>query len=196
MAYVLIRVARIEDAPFVVDMIRSAADEGVFHSITLTVGEHIREFRNFAFENPPEGYLLLICQIGDEIVGYIDSRVRRGVGCILGIYVKPCYRKRSIGKKLVDKTLHSFKKRGCHKARLEVFADNKEAIGFYTRLNFIQEGFLHHDEGKKDIIIMSKFLNRKTLSTMRKEEACETHPIAMLKPKRYGLSVAVNEIWC
>jgi ribosomal protein S18 acetylase RimI-like enzyme len=115
------------------------------------------------FENPPEGYLLLICQIRDEIVGYIDSRVRRGVGHILGIYVKPCYRKRGIGKKLKDKTLYSFKKRGCHKARLEVFADNKEAIKFYAHLNFIQEGFLRKDEEKKDIVIMSKFLNRKTI---------------------------------
>jgi len=168
MAYVSIRVARIEDVPLVVDMIRSAVDEGVFHSINLTVEEHIREFRKFAFENPPEGYLLLICQIKDEIVGYVDSRVRRGVGHVLGIYVKPCYRKRGIGKKLVDKTLHSFKKRGCHKARLEVFADNKEAIEFYTRLNFIKEGFLRQDENKKDIIIMSKFLNRKTLPTMGK----------------------------
>jgi ribosomal protein S18 acetylase RimI-like enzyme len=169
MAYVSIRVARIEDIPFVVDMIRSAADEGVFHSITLSAEEHRREFRDFAFENPPEGYLLLICQIRDEIVGYIDSRVRRGVGYILGIYVKPCYRKKGIGKKLVDKTLHSFKKRGCHKARLEVFADNKEAVGFYTRLNFIQEGFLRQDEEKKDIIIMSKFLNRKTYLLWEKE---------------------------
>ena len=165
MAYVSMRVARIEDVPFVVDMIRSAADEGVFHPITLTVEEHIRAFRKFAFENPPEGYLLLICQIRDEIVGYIDSRVRRGVGHVLGIYVKPCYRKRGIGKKLVDKTLHSFKKRRCHKARLEVFADNKEAIEFYTRLNFTQEGFLHQDEEKKDIIIMSKFFNKNYLTT-------------------------------
>jgi ribosomal protein S18 acetylase RimI-like enzyme len=160
MAYMSIRVAHIEDVPFVVDTIRSAADEGVFHSITLTVEEHIRQFRKFAFENSPEGYLLLICQIKDEIVGYIDSRVRRGVGYILGIYVKPCYRKKGIGKKLVDKTLHSFKKRGCHKARLEVFADNKEAIEFYTRLNFVKECFLRQDEGKKDIIIMSKFFKK------------------------------------
>jgi ribosomal protein S18 acetylase RimI-like enzyme len=49
----------------------------------------------------------------------------------------------------VEKTLHSFKKRGCHKARLEVFADNKGAVEFYTRLNFTQEGFLRQDEEKK-----------------------------------------------
>ncbi len=69
--------------------------------------------------------------------------MRRGVGYILGIYVKPCYRKKGIGKNLINKTLSSFRKRGRHKARLEVFADNNSAIEFYTRLNFIQ------DEGER-----------------------------------------------
>ncbi|MEM3579005.1 MAG: GNAT family N-acetyltransferase [Candidatus Bathyarchaeia archaeon] len=154
----MIREACVEDVPFIVDMIRSAADEGVFHPVDLSVEEHRKEFRHFAFENPPEGYLLLVCQIGDEIAGYADSRVKRGVGHILGIYVKPCYRKKGIGKKLITETLNSFRKRGCHKARLEVFADNHNAIEFYGRLNFVQEGFLRQDEGTKDIIIMSKFL--------------------------------------
>lgn len=94
MAYNIIREARVEDVPFIVDMIRSAAEEGVFHSIDISVEEQRREFKNFAFENPPEGYLLLVCQVGDEVAGYVDSRVRRGVGHILGIYVKPCYRRR------------------------------------------------------------------------------------------------------
>jgi N-acetylglutamate synthase-like GNAT family acetyltransferase len=33
----MIREARIEDAPFIVEMIRSAADKGVFHPIALSV---------------------------------------------------------------------------------------------------------------------------------------------------------------
>ncbi|MEM3153512.1 MAG: GNAT family N-acetyltransferase [Candidatus Bathyarchaeia archaeon] len=158
----MIREACIEDVPFIVDMIRSAVDEGVYHSIAISVEEQRKEFRNFAFKNPPEGYLLLVYQIGNEIAGYADSRVKRGVGHILGIYVKPRYRNKGVGEKLINKTLNSFRRRGCHKARLEVFADNHNAIRFYTRLNFIQEGFLRQDEGKRDIIIMSKFL-KKTL---------------------------------
>jgi ribosomal protein S18 acetylase RimI-like enzyme len=152
MVYKSIRAARIEDVPFIVDMMRSAADEGVFHSSALSVEEQRRRFRKFAFENPPEGYQLLVCEIGDRIVGYIDSRVSRGVGHVLGIYVKPSHRKRGVGKTLIDKTLNSFRKRGCHKARLEVFADNYGAIEFYARLNFVQEGFLREDEGKKDTV--------------------------------------------
>jgi len=160
MVYKLIRIANIMDVPFIVEMIRAAAGEGVFHSIFLSVEEHRRKFREFAFKKPPEGYQLLVFQVGNKIVGYIDFHVKRGVGQILGIYVKPSHRKKGIGKKLVEKALDSFKKRKCHKARLEVFAKNDKAIRFYTNLNFIQEGFLRKDEDKKDIIIMSRFLEK------------------------------------
>lgn len=152
----VIREASPEDSSVIVGMIKAAADEGVFHSRVLSV----EGFRRFAFENPREGYKLLVCQIGDKIVGYIDSRIRMGVGHLLGLYVKPEYRRRGIGKALMEKTLYEFEKKGCHKTRLEVFANNHAAAKFYTHLNFVQEGYLHEDEEKKDIIIMSKFLKK------------------------------------
>jgi ribosomal protein S18 acetylase RimI-like enzyme len=152
----VIRVASSEDAPFIVDMIRAAADEGVFHSN----GHSVEEFRKYAFENPREGYSILVCEIRNNIVGYIDFRVRMEVGHILGLYVKPAHRKKGVGKDLMEKALNEFKKRGCHKARLEVFASNHEAIDFYNYLDFVQEGYLHEDEEKKDTIILSKFLKK------------------------------------
>ena len=91
-------------------------------------------------------------------MGYIDSQVKRGVGHILGIYVKQNYRAKGIGKRLMERALGNFRKEGCHKARLEVFAHNHRAIKFYKHLDFVQEGFLREDEEKKDTIIMSKFL--------------------------------------
>ncbi len=154
-----IRMARVDDVPFIVKMINSATKEGVFHSRVISV----EEFRKFAFENPynrARGYQLLVWQIKDGIAGYIDSSIGRGVGFILGIYVKPSHRRRGIGKKLMSETLKSFKRRGCHKVRLEVFADNSDAIRFYKSLNFVQEGFLREDEEKKDAVIMSQFLEK------------------------------------
>ncbi len=47
MACNVIKEACIEDVPSIVDMIRSAVDEGVFHPIALSVEEQRREFRNF-----------------------------------------------------------------------------------------------------------------------------------------------------
>ncbi|MCW4020128.1 MAG: GNAT family N-acetyltransferase [Candidatus Bathyarchaeota archaeon] len=158
MLHKVIREASAEEAPVIVDMIRARVDERVFHSRNVSV----EGFRNFAFENPREGYKILVYQAGDRVVGYIDFRVRMGVGHILGFYVKPEHRREGVGKNLMEKALDTLKRKGCHKARLEVFAHNRVAVRFYSHLNFVQEGYLHEDTGKKDIIIMSKFLKTKT----------------------------------
>ena len=60
----------------------------------------------------------------------------------------------------MEKTLDELKNKSCHKARLEVFANNHGAIDLYTCLNFVQEGYLREDEEKKDTVIMSKFLKK------------------------------------
>ena len=154
----VIREARVEDVPAIVDMIRAGSNEGVFHSQAFSLEEQKEAFKKNAFEERPEGYQVLVSQVGSRIVGYIDYRVRRGVGHVLGIYVKQAYRKQGVGKGLVRKVLNDFKRKGCHKTRLEVFAQNCGAIQFYKYFGFAQEGFLHKDEEKKDEIIMSKFL--------------------------------------
>ncbi len=152
-----IREARIDDVPDIVEMIRAGSEEGMFHSQDYSLEEQRRLFRKYAFEERSEGYEVLVCQVGGIIVGYIDYRVRREVGHILGIYVKQGYRRKGFGKQLMEKTLLEFRNKGCHKTRLEVFAHNETATEFYRHLGFNQEAFLHKDEEKKDTMILSKF---------------------------------------
>ena len=149
-----IREASDRDTEFIVMMIETAAKEGKFHSDTPSE----EDFRKHAFENPPKNYLLLVALEKDEIVGYADSRVRRGVGLVLGLYVKPKFRNKGIGTALIQRTMLHFAETGCHKSRLEVFMNNCGAIDFYRREGFESEGFLRMDEEKKDTVIMSKFL--------------------------------------
>jgi ribosomal protein S18 acetylase RimI-like enzyme len=149
-----VREASVEDAGSIVDMVEAAAKEGKFHSDPPSK----QEFCKFAFEDPPENYRLLVAFGKDGIVGYIDSRVRRGVGLILGLYVKSSFRRKGVGADMIQKTMSRFGATGCHKARLEVFLDNCEAIDFYRHLGFETEGFLRKDEERRDTIIMSKFL--------------------------------------
>ena len=154
----MIRNARIEDVLAIVGMIRSGCDEGVFYSRSDSLEEQEEAFRKYAFENRTKGYEILIHQTGNRIQGYVDYQVKRGVGHFLGIYVKADYQRKGIGKRLMKKALEDFKRLGCHKARLEVFAPNAGAISLYKHLDFKQEGFLHKDEEKRDVIIMSRFL--------------------------------------
>jgi ribosomal protein S18 acetylase RimI-like enzyme len=153
----LIRKARIEDAPTIVGMIRNGSDEDVFYSRRDSVEEQIEGFKRYAFDNRPKGYEVLVHQTENTIEGYVDYQVKRGVGHILGIYVERDYRRKGVGKRLMKKALEDFKRLECHKARLEVFAHNAGAISLYEHLGFKQEGFLHKDEEKKDVIILSRF---------------------------------------
>jgi ribosomal protein S18 acetylase RimI-like enzyme len=154
----LIREAETEDLFSIVDMIRAGSDEGIFHSRCDSLEEQREAFRKYAFERRPEGYGLLVYQAENRIEGYVDYQVKRGVGHILGIYVKQSCRRKGVGKRLMEKALERFNKTGCHKTRLEVFAHNPKAVDFYRQLGFIQKGFLRRDEGNKDVIIMSMFL--------------------------------------
>ncbi len=154
----MIRKARIEDALTIVDMIRNGSSEGVFYQRSDSLEEQVEGFRSYAFSSRPKGYEILIDQTENVIEGYTDYQMKRGVGHILGIYVKRDSRRKGVGKRLMKKILDDFKRLGCHKARLEVFAHNAGAISLYEHLGFNQEGFLHRDEEKKDVVIMSRFL--------------------------------------
>ncbi len=156
-----VRVASIEDVPSIVTMVRAGSEEGIFHynpSHSFSVEEQRESFRNFAFEKRPKGYQVLVFETEDTVIGYVDSEVKRGVGHILGIYVDQKHRRKGIGKKLIEYMLQDCMRQGCHKARLEVFANSHKAIGFYKHLGFIQEGYLRNDQENKDTVIMSKFL--------------------------------------
>ena len=150
-----IRVASPKDAPDIVGLIGMGIKERAFHNRAVSV----EGYREYAFDDRQKGFHLFVCQKDDEIVGYIDALVGRwGVGHISGIYVRPEHRRKGIGELLLVKVLDQFRTNDCHKARLEVFADGQGAIKFYSRCDFVQEGYLRKDEAKRDVVIMSRFL--------------------------------------
>ncbi|NHI90798.1 MAG: GNAT family N-acetyltransferase [Candidatus Thorarchaeota archaeon] len=150
-----IRTAIPKDASTIIDMVRMGIEEKAFHNRVVSV----EGFLEYAFHNRGKGFNLFVCEIGDEIVGYMDSQMGRwGVGEISGVYVKPEHRKEGVGRALMKKTLDQFTLNNCHKARLEVFAENKGAVEYYNRLGFFQEGYFQNDEDRRDVIVVSKFL--------------------------------------
>lgn len=57
-------------------------------------------------------------------------------GFIQHMSVAPAYRRRSIGKKLVDRTLSALKSQGIHKVALVAFRHNETGNAFWERLGF------------------------------------------------------------
>jgi ribosomal protein S18 acetylase RimI-like enzyme len=150
--------ATVEDAGGVVELIQLGVGEKAFHDRVV----NFEGYFDYAFENRPEGFSLYVCKIEDDVVGYIDAQVGKwGVGHILGICVKAEHRKKGIGYLLIEKMMEQFRIGECHKARIEVFADNQGAVKFYSRCDFVKEGHLKKDEAMRDIVIMSRFLDKK-----------------------------------
>jgi ribosomal-protein-alanine N-acetyltransferase len=82
----------------------------------------------------PEGFL--VARIDRETVGYAIGEKNKDSGLIISIAVKKEWRRRGIGRKLIEKLLENFKKEGAKIVFLHVREENKEAINFYRALGF------------------------------------------------------------
>jgi ribosomal-protein-alanine N-acetyltransferase len=83
------------------------------------------------------GDMFYVALVGEEIVGYaVGAKRREGNGHVISIAVRPEWRRKGIGTKLMETLLNAFKKRGLKRAVLEVAVSNREAIAFYERLGF------------------------------------------------------------
>jgi ribosomal-protein-alanine N-acetyltransferase len=82
----------------------------------------------------PEGFL--VAKLSGEIVGYAIGEKNKDSGLIVSVAVKKEWRKRGIGRRLIEKLLENFKKEGMKIVFLHVREENKEAINFYQALGF------------------------------------------------------------
>jgi ribosomal-protein-alanine N-acetyltransferase len=82
----------------------------------------------------PEGFL--VAKLDREVVGYAIGEKNKDSGLIISVAVKKEWRKRGIGRRLVEKLLENFKKEGMKIVFLHVREENKEAINFYQALGF------------------------------------------------------------
>jgi ribosomal protein S18 acetylase RimI-like enzyme len=93
----------------------------------------------------------------DSIVGFTHCMIRFGppylgghkVGYISQLYVTPDYRKKSIGKLLMESAEQWFSSKNVHSFELLVHATNIKSIEFYKKLGYINE-----------FVQMRKFPNR------------------------------------
>ncbi len=87
--------------------------------------------------------LAVVARDGEEIIGYAVGRIttmpaffaQRQRGYIHDVYVRPEYRRRGIGRRLVEEILAWLRRRGVTLVELTVAAAN-EAIPFWERLGF------------------------------------------------------------
>jgi ribosomal-protein-alanine N-acetyltransferase len=73
---------------------------------------------------------------GEGVVGFLCSRIVEDESELLNLSVHPEYRRKGIGKRLMDFCISFCKKRNIQKLYLEVSASNQAAISLYQSFSF------------------------------------------------------------
>lgn len=100
--------------------------------------EETLQKRNGAMLNPPENVQILIAKDDEKVVGICRSVKRQDVNQLQAIYILPDYQGQGIGKMFWNKALKFF---GDNKDTIvQVATYNKNAIAFYEKLGFVDNG--------------------------------------------------------
>jgi ribosomal-protein-alanine N-acetyltransferase len=79
----------------------------------------------------------LVAELDGTIAGFaIGYLARGGAAHVVTLDVLPSFRRRSLGKALLEELLRRFSRAGAREARLEVSTENAGAIAFYRKLGF------------------------------------------------------------
>jgi ribosomal protein S18 acetylase RimI-like enzyme len=89
--------------------------------------------------------VLLAAKVEEKIVGYAlltlpreqTFEVRETFGIVNELYVLPEFRRKGIGKKLLEQCLNRIKAEGFKTARISVLSGDKGAIRLYKKLGFV-----------------------------------------------------------
>jgi ribosomal-protein-alanine N-acetyltransferase len=102
--------------------------------------------------------LWLVATDGDTVAGYIGSQSVMGEADMMNVAVHPDYRRKGIGKQLVEALVASLKDNGVYSLTLEVRASNEPAISLYDQLGFTQVGRRpnYYRDPREDALILRK----------------------------------------
>ena len=102
--------------------------------------------------------LWIIAEENGVVAGYVGSQSVLGEADMMNLAVAPDFRRRGIGRKLVDELVLQLKEKDVHVLVLEVRASNEAAIALYTECGFEQVGRRpnYYVHPKEDALILRK----------------------------------------
>jgi ribosomal protein S18 acetylase RimI-like enzyme len=100
------------------------------------------------FRDLVESGNVLVAEVGGAVVGYVGVRAattlpsNAHVQQIQGLLVDPAYRRRGVGRSLVEAAIELARSRRARKLSLRVLGSNPEAERLYVQAGFAREGVL------------------------------------------------------
>ena len=120
--------------------------ETLWLELNLLHGELSSEFKeHFAtatFEKRIESLLdkdslvIFAASNDEDLIGYCIASINNEKGEIDSLYVKPSYRGKNQGKKLVQKSLNWLQEKQCANIDIQVAQGNEEVLSFYEQFGF------------------------------------------------------------
>ena len=102
--------------------------------------------------------LWVVALDADKVVGYVGSQSVLGWADMMNLTVDPSYRKKGIGRGLVNELIAKLKENKVTCLTLEVRVSNEPAISLYQSLDFVEvgrrPGYYHNP--KEDALILRK----------------------------------------
>ncbi len=99
----------------------------------------------------------LAATAGSEVVGVLGLRIAASLGHLESLLVAPAWRRRGIGRRLVERAEELANYYNCHKLTLEVPL-NGAARAFFEAAGYKHEATLPQHTFKLDVAVMRKFL--------------------------------------
>lgn len=149
-----IRKAESRDLPAIVDINRKS----------FVLPYTVSVFREFFREHR---YAFLVAECDGRIAGYAMSRILRKfdlrglgvkrIGHIMSLAVEPSFRRRGIGRDLLDRTMDALWGNGANELQLEVRVSNQLALEMYRNAGFKDERVIpgYYSDGE-DAVLMTK----------------------------------------
>jgi ribosomal-protein-alanine N-acetyltransferase len=138
------------------------ADLPRIHRIELASYDHPWTLGNFA-DSLQAGYSMWVCEANGEIIGYYVLMAAAGEAHLLNLTIAPAWRRRGLGRDLLEHCLERACDHHAASVFLEVRASNAAAIGLYHSNGFIdlavRRGYYPARGGREDALIMKKDLS-------------------------------------
>lgn len=116
----------------------------------------------------PDGFGFWMIEAADVPSGFVLARAAAGESEILTIAVDPAWRKRGVGRRLLETAMAEAASRGAAEMFLEVAENNEPALALYRRCRFEPVGrrreYYDGANGKLDALILRRVLACSTLA--------------------------------
>jgi ribosomal-protein-alanine N-acetyltransferase len=104
------------------------------------------------------GYLCRVAELDQLFVGYGVLSVGAGEAHVLNICVRPEYRCRGLGRRMLQHLIDVSRSAGAHDLFLEVRPSNLAAVRLYQALGLVQvgirRGYYQAENGREDAVVM------------------------------------------